>query len=136
LVFAKCCKCIGGFKHADKLRLPAAATISATAYSMGSCLAKACAMDTLLEAAQRDTPLTLMTDATTKKGRHYSEIQIDTGDSRQVGLSLREVEGGTAAVYAEDMDAALDELVDSYSVLAMADSSAEDRQKLKTSLLL
>uniref|UniRef100_A0A1I8IPW8 DUF659 domain-containing protein n=1 Tax=Macrostomum lignano TaxID=282301 RepID=A0A1I8IPW8_9PLAT len=80
--------------------LPSVSHISAVSYSVGGSLAKASAMEKLLVAAQDDKALTLMTDATSKRGEHWSDWQISTGGNEQVTLALRPVEGGTAEMYA------------------------------------
>ncbi|PAA91406.1 hypothetical protein BOX15_Mlig005917g5 [Macrostomum lignano] len=116
--------------------LPSVSHISAVSYSVGGSLAKASAMEKLLVAAQDDKALTLMTDATSKRGEHWSDWQISTGGNEQVTLALRPVEGGTAEMYARDMDASVDELVESFCDVTKPDVSVEDRVRLKRELFI
>uniref|UniRef100_A0A1I8F2V2 ANK_REP_REGION domain-containing protein n=1 Tax=Macrostomum lignano TaxID=282301 RepID=A0A1I8F2V2_9PLAT len=88
--------------------------------------AKASAMEKLLhQGAKEDRPITILHDATSKKGRHYAAYQVDTGDSRPMAVSLREVEGGTANIYARELDYSVEELVDLFC----------SRRRLKCNLL-
>uniref|UniRef100_A0A1I8HVN7 ANK_REP_REGION domain-containing protein n=1 Tax=Macrostomum lignano TaxID=282301 RepID=A0A1I8HVN7_9PLAT len=121
---------------AGNLALPSRSQVSALSYSLGSCLAKASAMEKLLhQGAKEDRPITILHDATSKKGRHYAAYQVDTGDSRPMAVSLREVEGGTANIYARELDYSVEELVDLFCSVVLAHSSDEERRRLKCNLL-
>ncbi|PAA50620.1 hypothetical protein BOX15_Mlig018636g1 [Macrostomum lignano] len=120
------------------LPLPSKSLVASTAFSVGNCLAKASGLDSVLAASLANRPLTLMTDGTSKKGRHYAEYQIDTGlgANRTVCLSLREVEGGTAEVYFREFDASMDDLVYNYCALTLGDRSDEERQEMKSNVVM
>uniref|UniRef100_A0A1I8H584 ANK_REP_REGION domain-containing protein n=1 Tax=Macrostomum lignano TaxID=282301 RepID=A0A1I8H584_9PLAT len=116
------------------LRLPSTTLVTTLAYSIGSSLAKAAALEKILKAVDDD-------QCYFQEGSPL--CRVDTGNGCQVTLSLREMEGGTTQMYAREMDSSMDELIDAFVSLISQEASdwtdaerEQEHRRLKASVLL